>query len=245
MLNTQNPSYGFYGSMHSRGWNEAMEALGKESSAPEAYVRAFLDSRDGRYFADSLSFFLPEMEIQSAIDHTITAWNGLKPSQQELARARVPMAHQKDCSIVKARVWHAGHLWLTEAYQRAAEGMYEIFEGLRCDQKLKVVGWKQTNIDVVHIMDSNATSCKEAMRCSINIYETNAEELNIVFGIDKHCMIYKATLINDKEQKVIVDHAIPITEWDDAFKTITDSHTAIVENHILQTPSRRRSANRP
>lgn len=245
MLKTLNPEYGFHGTMHSRGWNEAMEALGKESSAPEAYVRAFLDSRDGRHFADSLSFFLPDMGVQAALDHTITAWNGLKPSPQDIGRARVPLAHQKDCSIVKARVWYAGHLWLTEAYQRVAEEVYELLADLRCDNKFKVLGWKQTNLDVVHIMDSNATAPKEAMRCSINLSEKSAEELNIVFGIDNRCMIYRATLKNDTEQNVIADHAITLAEWDDALKKITDSHTAIVEKHIEQTITKRRPANRP
>ena len=58
-------------------------------------------------------------------------------------------------------------------------------------------------------------------------------------------MVYRATLINDAEQAVILGNEIPLTEWDGALKTITDSHTTIVENHIQKTISKRRPANRP
>lgn len=58
MLTTQNEAYGFWGTMNfkggtaSRAWPLAMAAIKENTATDDVEVRAFLDSRWGRHFAD-------------------------------------------------------------------------------------------------------------------------------------------------------------------------------------------------
>lgn len=83
---TRNPEWGFWGTMGERAaeaWPVALTAISDATAQPVESVRAFLDSRHGRHFADSvLDQFAdnvldnPEAEgsIESAIRATVTRW---------------------------------------------------------------------------------------------------------------------------------------------------------------------------
>jgi hypothetical protein len=77
---TQNEDWGFWGTMNEHAqaaWPIAMTAISDATGQPLESVRAFLDSRYGRHFADSV---LNEMRwgnpIQQAVDATVTRWMG-------------------------------------------------------------------------------------------------------------------------------------------------------------------------
>lgn len=82
-LKTENEAYGFYGTMRlddcaDAAWDIAMRAVGKDTGASPEAVRAFLDSRWGRHFADDVHCFLGRVPLERAIEDAIVRWNGWK-----------------------------------------------------------------------------------------------------------------------------------------------------------------------
>lgn len=82
-LKTKNEGYGFYGTMSLDGcadaaWDTAMKAIGKDTGASPEAVRAFLDSRWGRHFADDVHCFLSEIPLEQAVEAAIVRWNSWK-----------------------------------------------------------------------------------------------------------------------------------------------------------------------
>jgi CO/xanthine dehydrogenase Mo-binding subunit len=61
ILKTENETWGFYGTMSTAGedadqaWEIAMQLIAHETGCSNEAVRRFLDSRDGRHFADQVS----------------------------------------------------------------------------------------------------------------------------------------------------------------------------------------------
>ena len=83
ILPTQNEAWGFFGTMTSAGhdpmraWQVASAMIAADTGADEAYygpegVRRFLDSRDGRHFADMVTDWMRRGDsLEAAIERTI------------------------------------------------------------------------------------------------------------------------------------------------------------------------------
>lgn len=77
---TQNDTWGFYGTMNEQAeaaWPLAMTAISDATSQPLESVRAFLDSRHGRHFADDVQNGLYTGDaLADAINAATQRWMG-------------------------------------------------------------------------------------------------------------------------------------------------------------------------
>ena len=80
-LPSRNRSWGFWGATASLGdeaqahaWQIASETIGRLTGAKGRAVRAFLDARDGRHFADEVADRLLKMTLEEAIETVATRW---------------------------------------------------------------------------------------------------------------------------------------------------------------------------
>ena len=77
---TQNDAWGFWGTMNehaSAAWPLAMTAISGATGQPLESVRAFLDSRHGRHFADDVQNGLYQGQaLQDAINAATQRWMG-------------------------------------------------------------------------------------------------------------------------------------------------------------------------
>ena len=77
---TQNEAWGFWGTMNDQAaaaWPIAMTAISDATSQPLESVRAFLDSRHGRYFADDvLNGLHAGLNLHDAIHAATQRWMG-------------------------------------------------------------------------------------------------------------------------------------------------------------------------
>ncbi|EMM5100331.1 hypothetical protein ACK249_003678 [Pseudomonas aeruginosa] len=81
---TENPQWGFWGTIShesKRGvsaadaWSIAMRIVIESTQQPAEVVRTFLDSKDGRYFADEVSTFLHQGQgLPEAIEAAAKRW---------------------------------------------------------------------------------------------------------------------------------------------------------------------------
>lgn len=75
---TQNEEWGFFGTMNENAqaaWPIAMTAISDATCQPLESVRAFLDSRHGRHFADDvMNEMLRSHAIKQAVDAAVTRW---------------------------------------------------------------------------------------------------------------------------------------------------------------------------
>lgn len=78
---SQNEAWGFYGTMAHHvaadtAWDAALPAIAQATGCTSDEVRAFLDSRHGRHFADEVVMHLPEdgSGIDAAIAAAIAKW---------------------------------------------------------------------------------------------------------------------------------------------------------------------------
>lgn len=89
VLETQNESYGFYGTMLNdaaknnwsieKAWELASNKLLDNTPGNAKKIRAFLDSRSGRHFADDVHNGLHSgKDLKGAIDYAIEKWKGWK-----------------------------------------------------------------------------------------------------------------------------------------------------------------------
>ncbi len=80
ILPTANEAWGFYGSIRhnadpAEAWRLASLSIAAETGASEEAVRAFLDSRYGRHFADDVANALfGGLNLTAAIDSAIERW---------------------------------------------------------------------------------------------------------------------------------------------------------------------------
>lgn len=78
ILPSQNKKWGFWGTMETSkkaAWSLAMTGVAKATDQPPEAVRAFLDSRDGRYLADEVEFFLSQgIKISDAVCMAVNRW---------------------------------------------------------------------------------------------------------------------------------------------------------------------------
>ncbi len=91
---TQNEDWGFFGTTNENAetaWPIAMTAISDATYQPLESVRAFLDSRHGRHFADDvLNEMLRGQSIQQAIDAATTRWMGWTISRQTSKQYGIP-----------------------------------------------------------------------------------------------------------------------------------------------------------
>ena len=77
---TQNDTWGFYGTMNEQAeaaWPLAMTAISDATGQPLESVRAFLDSRHGRHFADDVQNGLyAGATLADAIEQATQRWMG-------------------------------------------------------------------------------------------------------------------------------------------------------------------------
>lgn len=75
---TQNPGWGFWGTMKEQAdaaWPIAMSAISDATHQPLESVKAFLDSRHGRHFADEVSDqLLAGHTLAQSIDSACRTW---------------------------------------------------------------------------------------------------------------------------------------------------------------------------
>ena len=80
ILATQNEAWGFWGTMNNQAaaaWPIAMTAISDATYQPLESVRAFLDSRHGRHFADDvLNGLHAGANLNDAIDQATQRWMG-------------------------------------------------------------------------------------------------------------------------------------------------------------------------
>ncbi len=83
MLDTQNTDYGFFGTMSCVGqdaraaWAIALPLIKAATGCAAEGVRAFLDSRDGRHFADEVSNHLARgLTLEAAIRAAVAVYQG-------------------------------------------------------------------------------------------------------------------------------------------------------------------------
>ena len=91
---TQNEAWGFWGTMTDNAaaaWPMAMTAIAEATGQPLAAVRAFLDSRHGRHFADDV---LNQMHAGHALVDAVHAatqqWMGWKIGRQTSKQYGIP-----------------------------------------------------------------------------------------------------------------------------------------------------------
>jgi len=91
---TQNEEWGFFGTLNDNAqaaWPIAMTAISDATSQPLESVRAFLDSRHGRHFADDvLNQMLVGNNIEQAIDAAVTRWMGWTIGRQTSKEYGIP-----------------------------------------------------------------------------------------------------------------------------------------------------------
>ncbi len=91
---TQNEAWAFFGTMNDNAeaaWPIAMTAIADATSQPLESVRAFLDSRHGRHFADDvLNEMLRGHSIKQALDAAVTRWMGWTIGRQTSKEYGIP-----------------------------------------------------------------------------------------------------------------------------------------------------------
>ncbi len=95
---TQNLIFGFYGTMHLAGvnapaaWEAAVHAIERATLHEErADIAAWLDSKDGRHFADYIVDGLrQDKPINAAISSAVRTWMAMQPDAEMVRQYGVP-----------------------------------------------------------------------------------------------------------------------------------------------------------
>lgn len=98
VLPTENPQWGFWGTISDSenpevkapdAWVLAMGLITEATKQPGEVVRAFLDSKDGRYFADEVGNFLHEgQSLPDAIAAATKRW--MVPANKSASFSHIP-----------------------------------------------------------------------------------------------------------------------------------------------------------
>ena len=93
---TQNPEWGFFGTVSHHGdaeiaWPIAINTIGDATQLPAETVAIFLDSRDGRHFADDVANELTTGKaLASAIEAATARWMGWRISARTAHETGIP-----------------------------------------------------------------------------------------------------------------------------------------------------------
>ena len=91
---SENESWGFWGTMGgyaSIAWPIAMTEIAKTTGEPIESVRAFLDSRQGRHFADSVQDgLLSNPDMYAAVAQAIAKWMEWKIGRITARKSGIP-----------------------------------------------------------------------------------------------------------------------------------------------------------
>ena len=94
---TQNREWGFFGTIShhtepTKAWNLAIVAVSDATGLPLDTARAFLDSKQGRHFADALAGRLTDSEADNAtaISATVAEWMGWRISARTAHETGIP-----------------------------------------------------------------------------------------------------------------------------------------------------------
>jgi hypothetical protein len=96
ILPTNNTEWGFWGTIRhhtdsAEAWPLAMQAIGTATGCPDWAVRDFLDSRDGRHFADDVANGLfAGLNLKAAIDAAVDRWMGWTISRRTEREHGIP-----------------------------------------------------------------------------------------------------------------------------------------------------------
>jgi hypothetical protein len=94
ILPTENQDWGFWGTMREHAadaWPIAFTAIHNATSTDPASVRAFLDSRYGRHFADGVNSQMHHgASLQDAIAKTTAEWMGWRITQCTSRETGIP-----------------------------------------------------------------------------------------------------------------------------------------------------------
>jgi hypothetical protein len=91
---TRNEAWGFYGTMEEhakKAWPLAARRIAKATGMDPNAVRAFLDSRHGRHFADDvLNGLYDNLSLTKALDAAVDRWMGWTISKQTSKEHGIP-----------------------------------------------------------------------------------------------------------------------------------------------------------
>jgi len=95
---TQNLIFGFYGTMHLAGfnaaslWDTAVSAVKRATLHEDpADIAAWLDSKDGRHFADYVVDGLRQGKpVNAAVNSAVRCWMAIRPDAEMVGRHGVP-----------------------------------------------------------------------------------------------------------------------------------------------------------
>lgn len=90
---TKNPDWGFWGTMASQApaaWPEAQRQIAQATGEPPEAVRAFLDSRHGRHFANHVLDEALTRPLLQAISMATQAWMAWPISRQTSKHHGIP-----------------------------------------------------------------------------------------------------------------------------------------------------------
>ena len=94
ILPTENQDWGFWGTMREHAapaWPIAFTAIHNATSTDPASVRAFLDSRYGRHFADGVNSQMHYgASLEDAIAKTTAEWMGWRITQRTSRETGIP-----------------------------------------------------------------------------------------------------------------------------------------------------------
>ena len=99
ILPTRNEAYGFFGTMRLAGadpmqsWTAASAMIAAETDASAEAVRDFLDSRQGRHFADDVASELAKAgpdQLEEAIEAAVARWQGWRISRRTFRDEGIP-----------------------------------------------------------------------------------------------------------------------------------------------------------
>jgi hypothetical protein len=90
---TQNPDWGFWGTMAAQApaaWPEALSQIAQATGEAAEAVRAFLDSRHGRHFANHVLDQAQALPLPQAIAKATQAWMAWSISRQTSSATGIP-----------------------------------------------------------------------------------------------------------------------------------------------------------
>ena len=93
VLETKNRDWGFWGTMGEHAttaWPLAFTAIQEATGAEPHAVRAFLDSRYGRHFADGVVSRFRFVSLATAIEATTKEWMGWRITQRTSRETGIP-----------------------------------------------------------------------------------------------------------------------------------------------------------